>query len=111
MAIPGLGVSLDHADRRTKYPVRGRAALFSAIFSLPARHPIHAHRLKFREIEAEVLRDERTQGFAIRQLRGFGDTVADEVDALVHDVDAAFSGCGAGEDVVGEEGSRVRSGV
>src|ERR1700722_7744303 len=37
----------------------------------------------------------------------FGDAVADDVDVLVHDVDATFLGDGAGEDVVGEEGSRV----
>jgi hypothetical protein len=73
----------------------------------PARDAIHAHRFEFGEIEAEVLRDERAQGFAVRQLGGFGGAVADDVDALVHDVDAAVLGGGAGEDVVGEERGRV----
>ena len=31
----------------------------------PSRHGIHAHRFKFGKIEAEVLRDERAQSFAV----------------------------------------------
>jgi hypothetical protein len=33
--------------------------------SRPCRHGIHAHRFKFGKIEAEVLRDERAQSFAV----------------------------------------------
>jgi hypothetical protein len=37
----------------------------------------------------------------------FGHAIADNVDALIHDVDAPFLGHGAGEDVVSEEGRWV----
>src|SRR5262249_32034960 len=71
---------------------------------LPHQHAIHAHRLEFWEIEPEVLHDERAKGFAIRQMSRLGHAIADDVDALVHDVDAPFLGNSTSEDVVGEEG-------
>ena len=48
--------------------------------------------------------DERAKRFAIRQMSRLGHAIADDVDALVHDVDAPFLGDSTSEDVVGEEG-------
>jgi hypothetical protein len=84
---------------------------FVAIASLPARHAIYTHRFKFRQIEAEMLHNERSQSFAVGQLDGFGRAASEDVDVLIHDVDAAFFRWGAGEDVVGEEGAGVGGGV
>ena len=47
------------------------------------------------------------RAFAAREVSGFGGAIADDVDVLVHDVDAAFPGDGAGENVVREKGRRV----
>ena len=52
------------------------------------------------KVEPEVLCDEQTQCFPIRQLNGLSRATTDEVSLLVRDIDAAFLRDGAGDKVV-----------
>jgi len=58
-----------------------------------------------------VLGNEGPERLSVRQVTWFSGAIADDVDTPVHDVDAAFFGYGAGQNIVGEEGSRVRGHV
>jgi hypothetical protein len=67
------------------------AALVSARYA--------AHGLEFGSIEAEVLSDERTRRLSVLQLSELGLPIADDVDALVHDVDAAIFRYGTSQNI------------